>query len=59
MINRNVDKSNMITFSHLSSVSETADVLLGLFIPLLFLAHNEKVVLIQEKFFSEIIIALK
>ncbi len=59
VINRNVDKSKMITFSHLSSVSETGDVLLGLFIPLLFLAHKERVVLIQEKFFSEIIIALK
>jgi segregation and condensation protein A len=58
-INKNVDKSNMITFTHLSSVSETSDVMLGLFIPLLFLAHNEKVALIQERFFSEIIIALK
>lgn len=58
-INGNVDRSRMITFTHLSSVSGTDDVLLGLFIPLLFLAHKEKIMLIQEKFFSEIIIALK
>ncbi len=58
LIKKNVDKSKMITFSQLSSASEN-DVLLGLFIPLLFLAHQEKVSLIQEKFFSEIIIAVK
>ncbi len=58
-INRNVDKSGMITFNHLSSISSNEDVLLGLFIPLLFLAHNGRVSLVQEKFFSEIIIALK
>ncbi|MDE1768236.1 MAG: segregation/condensation protein A [Candidatus Micrarchaeota archaeon] len=59
VIGRNVDRSNMMTFTHLSSISENSDILLGLFIPLLFLAHKEKISLIQEKFFSEIIIAMK
>lgn len=59
VIKKNADRSRMLTFTHLTSVSSTDDVLLGLFIPLLFLAHKEKVTLIQEKFFSEIIISLK
>lgn len=59
VIKNNADRSRMLTFTHLTSVSGTDDVLLGLFIPLLFLAHREKVTLIQEKFFSEIIISLK
>jgi segregation and condensation protein A len=59
IIRENVDKSKMVTFSHLSRLSSINDLLLELFIPLLFLAHRDKVALIQEKFFSEIIIALK
>jgi len=59
IIKDNVDKSNMVTFSYLSKLSSINDVLLGLFIPLLFLAHKDKVTLIQEKFFSEIIIAIR
>ena len=59
VINKNVDSSDMITFSHLSLVIGTDDVLLGLFIPLLFLAHKEKIELMQAKFFSELIIRLK
>ncbi|MHB1830522.1 MAG: segregation/condensation protein A [Candidatus Micrarchaeaceae archaeon] len=59
IIKGNVDKSKMMTFSCLSNVSSINDVILGIFIPLLYLAHKGKVSLIQEKFFSEIIIALK
>lgn len=59
IIRENVDKSKMVTFSHLSRLSSINDLLLELFIPLLFLANRDKVALIQEKFFSEIIIALK
>lgn len=59
IIKGNIDKSRMVTFSHLSDLPEIADPLLGLFIPLLFLVHNGKVAIVQEKFFSEIIIALK
>ena len=59
IIKDNVDKSKMVTFSCLSKVSSINDTILGIFIPLLYLAHKGKVLLIQEKFFSEIIIALK
>ncbi len=59
IIKDNVDKSKMVTFSYLSKVSSINDVILGIFIPLLFLAHKGKISLIQERFFSEIIIALK
>ena len=59
IMKENVDKSNMVTFSYLSRLSSINDPLLGLFIPLLFLAHKDRVTMIQEKFFSEIIIALK
>ncbi|MCL4364957.1 MAG: segregation/condensation protein A [Candidatus Marsarchaeota archaeon] len=57
IIKENVDKSNMVTFSYISRLSSINDILLELFIPLLFLAHRGKVGLIQEQFFSEIIIA--
>ena len=57
IIKENVDKSNMVTFSYISKLSSINDILLELFIPLLFLAHKGKVGLIQERFFSEIIIA--
>ena len=59
IIKENVDGSGMVTFSRLSSLSSINDVLVELFIPMLFLAHKSKVTLIQERFFSEIIIALR
>lgn len=59
LIRENVDRSRMVTFSHISRLSAIDDVLLGLFIPLLFLAHKGRITLIQERFFSEIIIAMK
>ena len=54
----NVDKSKMLTFSSLCDVANKQDNLLDLFIPLLFLASKSRVLLIQEKFFGEILIAL-
>ena len=59
IIKDNVDKSRMVTFSYLSRLSSIEDPILGLFIPLLFLAHKDRVSILQESFFSEIIIALK
>ncbi len=59
IIKGNTDKSNMVTFSYLSRLSSIDDPILGLFIPLLFLAHKDKVTILQERFFAEIIIALK
>ena len=57
-IRKHVDKSKMVTFSAVCRASQFDDVLLDLFIPLLFLAHKERVTLIQERLFDEIIIAL-
>ena len=59
IIKANADKSRMVTFSYLSSLPSINDTLLELFIPLLFLAHKNKVMLMQERFFAEIIIALR
>ncbi|MDE1860399.1 MAG: segregation/condensation protein A [Candidatus Micrarchaeota archaeon] len=58
IIQRNMDRSNMVTFSNLSRLNEFNDILLELFIPLLFLAHDGKILLLQEKFFDEILISL-
>lgn len=57
-IKKHADKERMTTLSHLLGAVKIDDVLLGLFIPLLFLANNGKITLIQEKFFQEIIIRL-
>jgi segregation and condensation protein A len=53
-----VDGSRMTTFSMLSKNYNPEDALLGLFVPLLFLAHKRRIMLIQERFFEEIIVAL-
>lgn len=57
-IKRHADKEKMTTFSYLLGATEKEDVLLQLFIPLLFLANKGKISLIQEKFFEDIIIRL-
>ncbi len=58
IVKSNVDASNMTTFNAVARASQFNDVLLELFIPLLFLAHKNRVTLIQEKFFDEIIISV-
>lgn len=58
ILSKNLDRSRMTTFSHMSTLEEFKDVLLELFIPLLFLEHSGRVSLIQERFFEEIIIAM-
>ncbi len=58
MIGSKVDASGMVTFSELSKAATFNDLLLDLFIPLLFLANKERISLMQERFFGEIIIAL-
>lgn len=58
MLKANADKSNMITFSHTKRLFGADDVLINLFVPLLFLYQNNRIELIQESFFGEIIIAL-
>lgn len=57
-IRKSVDGSRMTTFSILSKLYANDTVLLQLFIPLLFLAHEKKITLIQERFFEEIVVAL-
>lgn len=57
-IKKIADKSKMTTFSILAKRHSGEDVLLGVFIPLLFLAHKQRITLMQEKFFDEIIIAM-
>lgn len=57
-IKRHVDRERMTTFSYLVSKADVDDVILELFIPLLFLAHKNRILLMQERFFEEIIIAL-
>jgi segregation and condensation protein A len=59
MVHDNADKAGMTTFAYLSNRFDRADrVLLDLFIPLLFLAHKQRIIMMQEKFFGEIIIKL-
>ncbi|MDE1827951.1 MAG: segregation/condensation protein A [Candidatus Micrarchaeota archaeon] len=58
LVKKSVDKSKMTTFSILSQGRGLEEALLGVFIPLLFLSHKNKIVLIQERFFDEIIVAL-
>ncbi len=58
MVEQNLDKEKMLTFSLLCDVAKIDDVLLGLFIPLLFLASKSRIFLIQEDFFGEIVIAI-
>lgn len=57
-IKKHADKENMTTLSYLLDAAKIEDSLLGLFIPLLFLANKGRVTLMQEKFFQEILIKL-
>jgi segregation and condensation protein A len=57
-IKKNADSSGALTFSSLCSISHREDALLDVFMPLLFLANRNRVLLMQERFFREIIISL-
>lgn len=58
ILNKHLDRSGMTTFSYMASLKDFNEVLFELFIPLLFLEHNGKISLMQEKFFDEIIISM-
>ncbi|MCL5100558.1 MAG: segregation/condensation protein A [Candidatus Marsarchaeota archaeon] len=58
VITKNADKKGMITFAQLIRTLNTTNVLLELFIPVLFLASKQRLQLLQSAFFGEIIIAL-
>jgi len=57
-IKMSVDKKGMTTFSSLAKISKSNDILVDLFVPLLYLANRGKIMLLQEQFFGEIIIVL-
>lgn len=57
-IKAHADKEAMVTFSQLCENHSYDNVLQGLFVPMLFLANKERVFLIQDDFFGEIIIKL-
>lgn len=58
LLTQHVDTSRMLTFSSLYSLSQKPDALLDVFIPLLFLANKNRIALLQEEFFGEIVIVL-
>jgi segregation and condensation protein A len=58
LINKNLDREGMTTFSALAKALSGKDILTSLFIPLLYLTHRSRIVLMQEDFFGEIIVAL-
>lgn len=55
---QNLDVSKMVTYSLLCDVAERDNALLDVFIPLLFLASKDRILLLQETFFGEILISL-
>jgi segregation and condensation protein A len=58
LVKKNVDNSKMVTYSTLCDVSKSENSILSVFVPLLFLACKDKVLLLQETFFGEIIVSL-
>jgi segregation and condensation protein A len=59
LVKQNVDREGMTTFAQLSaSFSSIESKLLALFVPLLFLAHNGELILMQDEFFNEIFVKL-
>ena len=58
LVKNNLDGSRMVTYSLLCGATDTDSPLLEIFIPLLFLANKNKVLLLQETFFGEIIVSL-
>jgi segregation and condensation protein A len=58
LVKRNLDASKMVTYSLLFDAAKSENSLLEVFIPLLFLACKDRVLLLQETFFGEIIVSL-
>ncbi len=58
MVLSNIDRYKMVSFDSLSKLVDSESVLSYLFVPLLFLAQEGKILLIQEVFFGEILIKL-
>ncbi len=59
LVKAKADREGMTTFAMLSnSFNSIESILLSLFVPLLFLAHSGRVILMQDRFFSEIFIKI-
>ena len=59
LVENYADRDGLTTFAFLANkYNNTEGILLDLFIPLLFLAHRERIIMAQEKFFDEIFIKL-
>lgn len=59
LVKENADREGLTTFGRLSAAFVSVEgILLGLFVPLLFLAHNGELMLMQDEFFNEIFIKL-
>ena len=58
LVKKNIDGSKMVTYSALCDVAKSENSLLQVFIPLLFLANKNRVLMLQESFFGEILVSL-
>jgi segregation and condensation protein A len=58
LVKKNLDGSGMVTYSLLCDSANSESPLIEVFIPLLFLANKNRVLLLQETFFGEIIVSL-
>ncbi|MDE1871430.1 MAG: segregation/condensation protein A [Candidatus Micrarchaeota archaeon] len=59
LVRESMDREGITTFAMLSKgYSSIESILLGLFVPLLFLAHRGDVTLMQDEFFKEIFVKL-
>jgi len=59
MVKKNADSEGVTTFARIANSFGTAEsMLLDLFVPLLFLANMNRIMLVQEEFFDEIFIRL-
>ncbi len=58
LIKKNVDGSKMATYSIICDAAKPENPIIEVFIPLLFLANKNKVLLLQETFFGEILVSL-
>ena len=59
LVTANVDREGMTTFAVLSKAfSSIESKLLSLFVPLLFLAHSGRIILMQDQFFDEIFVKI-
>lgn len=60
LVEEHADSEGLTTFADLANkFTQMESILLDLFIPLLFLAHKDRIDVAQEKFFDEIFIKLK